>query len=361
MRIVPLRGPHVPQVAENPHEVTVTELRTHEGELPHELRTEWELLCDEDPDATVFHGPRYLETWGRVFAGGVPVRVHTVHRDGRLIGVVADANDLSGSPAGPQEIRRFQGGSEVTDYLGPVSRPEDRADVADAYVANLARDVDWDEFIAGGLAADTGWPQVFRAAAAQHGLTVVTDEVEDVCPRVDISGGYEAYLDALPGKLRQELTRKTRKLSRDAGALELVEVAPDEVPGRLDDFLDQAAESDPDKRGFFRRAKMHEWFRVLADEFAGDRVFRLHELQVGGLPAASAVSLVDRRTWGLYNTAFDPAMGSLAPGMVIVNLLIDVAATDGARTFDFLRGDEPYKYRFGASDRVLHRVTVGRR
>ena len=336
------------------------ELRTHDQIPAGGDRSTWELLLDEDPDATVFHSPRYLEVWHRVFGAATAVRVHTVHSDGRLIGVIPDANDRHGSAGGPEEIRRFQGGTEVTDYLGPVSRAEDRSDVAHAYVDNLARDVDWDEFIAGGLATDSGWPDVLRRAFAAHGLEVVDDRVEDVCPRVPLAGSHEAFLAALPGRARQELNRKTRKLARDAGELDLVRVPDAEVVGRLDAFLDQAAQSAPEKSGFFQRDEMHAFFAALAEEFVRDGVFRLHELHVGGLPAASTVSLVQHGTWGLYNSAFDPSLGSLAPGMVMTNLLIGEAAEEGLEVFDLLRGDEPYKYRFGATDRPLERLVVRR-
>ncbi|MFP4634960.1 MAG: GNAT family N-acetyltransferase [Nitriliruptoraceae bacterium] len=336
------------------------ELRTHQGPLPADLRSEWELLLDEDPHGTVFHGPRYLGAWARTLGSGTPVRVHTVRRDGRLIGVVPDANDLAGSVGGPQEIRRFQGGTEVTDYLGPVSREEDRFDVADAYVANLATDVDWDEFVAGGLAEDSGWPDAFRAAFSAHRLELIEDQIEDVCPVVQLPGSGRAYFDQLPGRTRQELTRKSRKLARDAGDIELVEVPAEEVVGRLDAFLDQAAEAMPQKAGFFRRQEIHEWFRSLAAELVEVGTFRLHELHVGGLQAASTVSLVRGGHWGLYNSAFDPTLGSLAPGMVMITLLIEQVADEGYRLFDLLRGDEAYKYRFGAEDRELRRLSVVR-
>jgi len=338
----------------------VIELRTHDQLPAGGERSAWELLLDEDPHATVFHSPRYLEVWHQVFGGATAVRVHTVHRDGRLIGVIPDANDRHGSAGGPEEIRRFQGGTEVTDYLGPVSRVEDRADVAEAYVANLANDVDWDEFVAAGLPTDSGWPDVLRRALAAHDLRIVDDGVEDVCPRVPLNGSHEAFLADLPGRLRQELNRKTRKLARDAGELELLRVPNDEVAGRLDAFLDQAAQSFPDKAGFFQREDMHTFFAALAEEFVDDGVFRLHELHVGGLPAASTVSLVQRGSWGLYNSAVDPALASLAPGMVMINLLVGEAAEEGLQVFDLLRGDEPYKYRFGATDRPLDRLVVRR-
>ncbi|MEX0869260.1 MAG: GNAT family N-acetyltransferase, partial [Nitriliruptoraceae bacterium] len=322
---------------------------------------EWELLLDEDPHATVFHGPRYLRTWYETLGQRYAIRVHTVHADGRLIGVIADENDRSGGPTGPVEHRRFLGGTEVTDYLGPVSRPEDRHDVADAYVANLAADVDWDEFIAGGLAADAGWGDALRRAVNAHGLDILHQEIEDVCPRIDLTGGHDAYLGRLPGRLRQELTRKTRKLARDAGELQLVEVDPASVVEEMDAFLDQAATSFPEKSSFFGRDDIHAWFRALGTTFAADRTVRVHRLDVGGLPAATTVSIVGRGEWGLYNSAFDTSLGSLAPGMVIIWLLIEEACREGLATFDLLRGDEPYKYRFGAVDRPLERLVIGRR
>lgn len=337
------------------------ELETHQGVPTGGLRAEWELLLDEDPGATIFQGPRFLSRWADVLGRRATARVHTVHRDGRLIGIVPESHEREGTPTGPIEVRRFLGGTEVTDYLGPVARPEDRADVADAYMRELAGDPDWDELVAGGLAADTGWAGALLRSGKDHGLIVFEHDVEDVCPRVDLSGGYEGYLSRLPGKHRHELGRKARKLARDAGELEVVRVPGDEVVDRLGDFLDMAAQTEPDKAGFFAQDDVRDWFTALAEEFVGDDVFRLHQLDVGGMPAAMTVSLVKGREWGLYNSAFDSTLRQLAPGMVLVGELIKVAAEEGCEVVDLLRGDEPYKYRFGAQDRPVERVTIVRR
>jgi CelD/BcsL family acetyltransferase involved in cellulose biosynthesis len=339
----------------------VIELRTHDGLPTGTLRSEWELLVDEDPHATLFQGPRYLSVWHDVLGQNVTARVHAVYREGRLIGVVPEAHERVGTPSGPTEVRRFLGGTEVTDYLGPISRVEDRADVANAYVAHLAVDRDWDEYVAGGVPGDSGWIEVFRRAAEANDLAIFEQDTEDVCPRVDLTGGYGGYLDRLPGKMRHELQRKTRKLARDAGELRLIEVPGAEVPDHLDAFLDLAAESEPEKAGFFGREDVRRWFEALAAEFVGDGTFRLHQLEVGGMPGASTVSLVHDGEWGLYNSAFDPALGALSPGIVLVGQLIQAAAEGGCTVFDLLRGDEAYKYRFGAVDRPVERLTIVRR
>ena len=374
MRSVAVPSAPGPHVGPRPHDGCVhpadpvpakvtplLELRTHE-ELPTgAARAEWELLLDEDPAATIFQGPRFLATWHRVLGQRTTPRVHTVHGDGgRLLGVIPEGHVREGSPTGPVEVRRFLGGTDVTDYLGPVSRPEDRADVAAAYVAHLADDRDWDDAILGGLAVDSGWGDALARAAGDHGLAVFERDTEDVCPRVDLSGGYDAYLGRLKGKLRHEMTRKARKLARDAGELEVVAIPANEVKAELEVFLDLARESEPEKAGFFTRDTLQDWFRELADEFGADGTLRLHRLQVGGMPGAMTVSLVQGGEWGVYNSAFDPALSALGPGMVLKGQLIELAAKEGCRVYDLLRGDEAYKYQFGAEDRVVERLTLVR-
>jgi CelD/BcsL family acetyltransferase involved in cellulose biosynthesis len=64
--------------------------------------------------------------------------------------------------------------------------------------------------------------------------------------------------------------------------------------------------------------------------------------------------------WGVWNSAYDHRRRELSPGMVIMSDAIRLAASEGCATFDFLRGTEPYKYRFGASDLPLVRLIVER-
>jgi len=358
---------------------------THEGVGDDGLVAAWDALADRDPDATVFQRPRWLRRWDAVLAGQRTLRTRAVHRDGELIGVLAETRELLRLPSGPGELIRLAGGDEVTDYLGPVCAPEDRAAVADAYVAALAADRAWDEVVLGGLATDTGWPELLAEAAVRHGLTVVEAGGEAVCPVADLTGGLDGYLARLPGRMRQELVRKSRKLARDAGEFTVRAYAPGDALQGIEDFLAQVRVGDADKAAFFRRPEMERWFRALAEEYGPDGTLRVHRLDIGALNAAMTVSLVDlgpdrgadvdpdadadagtdadgagRGRWGLYNSAFDASLAALAPGMVLIWELIEQAADEGCVTFDLLRGDEPYKYRFGAVDRELRTLTLVR-
>lgn len=336
------------------------EVRVHEALGGPDVRAEWESLVAEDQQASVFHTPRYLQVWIDEFAAGDP-RVRTFHRDGRLVGVVPELHHREGSATGPIELIRLLGGEDVTDYRGPVGRREDRADVMAAWVESLQADLDWDELYLAGVPADTAWLDTLESAASGAGWRPMGRETEDVCPRVDVSQGYDAYLKGLSGKERHELKRKARKLSRDIGDVRLVEIEPEHLQDGLDSFFSMARQDQGDKARFFFSEKMRSYFGALADEFGADRTLRMHALEVAGTVGAATVSFVHGREWGLYNSAFDQTLASYAPGMVLVGELIRLAADEGLATFDLLRGDEEYKYRFGAADRPIERLTVLRR
>jgi CelD/BcsL family acetyltransferase involved in cellulose biosynthesis len=343
--------------------VTPLTVETFDGTGDDAFVAQWDALVDRDPDGTLFQRARWLARWDDALAGQRRMRTRAFRRDGQLVGVLVETRELHGLASGPSELIRIAGGDEVTDYLGPVSAPEDRADVAHAYVAELASDRGWDEVVLAGLAGDSGWHELFAAAAVQLGLGVIEADVQDVCPRVDLDGGLDGYLHRLPGRLRQELVRKARKLARDAGPFEVHAYAPTDVASGVEDFLTQVQQGEDDKALFFRRPEMQTWFRTLADEYGSDGTLRVHRLDIGVLPAAMTVSLVDPSSgmWGLYNSSFDPTLTALAPGMVLIWELIVEAAGEGFTTFDLLRGDEPYKYRFGAVDREIRTLTLVRR
>jgi CelD/BcsL family acetyltransferase involved in cellulose biosynthesis len=154
----------------------------------------------------------------------------------------------------------------------------------------------------------------------------------------------------------------TRSVARPGVALRQVD--RDDLTSAVDTFVSLHRTSPGDKGEFFDRPGMKEFFHALVGEFGPEGEARIHELLIDGRPAAMTVSLVHARAdaaeWGLYNSSYDQDHAALSPGMVLVAELIRIAAEEGCDTFDLLRGAEPYKYRFGAHDRRLRRVTIGR-
>ena len=70
-------------------------------------------------------------------------------------------------------------------------------------------------------------------------------------------------------------------------------------------------------------------------------------------PVAAAFGFQDERAYYLYNSAYDPRAAAASPGAVLVDSLVQRAIAAGLERFDFLKGDEPYKFRLGGRPRPL--------
>jgi CelD/BcsL family acetyltransferase involved in cellulose biosynthesis len=67
-------------------------------------------------------------------------------------------------------------------------------------------------------------------------------------------------------------------------------------------------------------------------------------------PIAVQYGFVWQDTFYQYQGGWDAAFAKRSIGTVVVAEAIRLARKNGLRSFDFLRGDERYKYRFGATD-----------
>lgn len=315
------------------------------------LADEWRKLADADPSATVFHSPEFAETWCSEFGQGRTLRITEI-RDGRaLVGLAPLSLEEDG-------VLRFLGDLETTDYLGPISRPEDR-DAVSAEIANAIRSSrDWELCELHGLAETSGWPKKLAEAARAAGMPV-EEEVQEMCPRIALPSSFDEYLAALPGKLRHEIRRKARRLERTIGSFTIRISDRDTLERDLDTFF-ALHRSSQGPKGKFLHEGMASFFTRFAQTLMALGDMRLILLEADGRALAGAYCFIDRATWAMYNSAFDHALRELAPGMVLVGESIRLAVEAGCDTFDFLRGSEEYKYRFGAVDLPLIQLALQR-
>ena len=84
-------------------------------------------------------------------------------------------------------------------------------------------------------------------------------------------------------------------------------------------------------------------------------------LTVNGQPAAAYLNFDYHNRIMVYNSGLDPeAHGHLSPGIVLLARLIEYAIGCQREWFDFLRGDEPYKYDMGGQDTQVYRMEIRR-
>ena len=117
--------------------------------------------------------------------------------------------------------------------------------------------------------------------------------------------------------------------------------------------------STPDKNEFMTEDR-EQFFTKIAVELAREGITRLTFLEFEGQREATSLSFVCGGVRYLYNSGYNPAQYKLSVGLLNHALSIKSSIQDGSRIFDFMRGNEPYKYHLGGVDRQVFALTATR-
>jgi hypothetical protein len=180
---------------------------------------------------------------------------------------------------------------------------------------------------------------------------------EDVCPKLELPSSWEEYLLSLRKKDRHELRRKFRRLE-NVGSTEIVTLEThDDIAKNIDSFFHLMRESRADK-DIFLTPEREEFFRHMSNVLSEKHLIRLSLLYVESKISASTICFDFEDTRFLYNSGLDHEYDNLSVGLLLTASCIHDAIDRGLKNFDFLRGDEPYKYHLGGVDQEIFGVTL---
>lgn len=259
-------------------------------------------------------------------------------------GVAALARDADGT-------LRFAGG-ELTDEQDVVAPAGRERDVATAVCRWIARETPRRvrlEFVP----EDVPTLEVVAGVLGESGYRIERSRLI-TSPRLALPGDFEAYIQGLGKKERHELRRKIRRLE-NATQAGFRWASDAERGATLDRFFALHRLSRGEKADFMS-PDVERFFRDVADALAPLGRLRLGVLRAHDQDAAVLFAFAYRGTLALYNAAYDPALASLSIGIVGHAWAIREAIRERFDTYDLLRGDEPYKYDLGATDRWLGRL-----
>lgn len=312
----------------------------------------WNALHAESRLRSPFLAWTWQREWVGVFAEGRRVELRrVVDGTGRLVALL---------PLVETQADRWllAGGSDVSDYLDLIALRDREEEAWAALLGARASDRAVWELHAVPAASPT--VTALPGLAAAVGLAAET-AVEERCPILPLPDTWDALLASLSGKHRHELTRKLRRFDREVAEWRITWAdTPAAIEARLDDFLGLHRRSREGKAKFMD-ARMERFFRRVVPALAAHGGARLALLDLPEGPIASFVTLEWDGTVGLYNSGFQPERAPLSPGLVLLAHVIRDAIERGRRRFDFLRGEERYKYEFGPTPEAVHAVTVGAR
>lgn len=322
-----------------------------EGTTPGEAG--WNRLVARSATAVPFLTWQFQMAWCRTFASAASLHILGVEDSaGEWVGALP-LYETAGDE-GP--VLRLIGGVDVADYLDVIAVAGREEEVWKALLPALG-ELSWRELDLRPIPAASP-TMTLLPTLAQSAAFACRVEREERCPVIELPASWDAYLAGLSGKDRHELRRKLR---RAEGGRPRVEVArtPAAVAVLMDGFVALHRKSKVGKARFMDD-RMEAFFREVAGDLAAAGSAALWMLWLEDRPAAALFCLEYGGTVGLYNSGFDPEARALSPGVVLIARTIEDAITRGFRRYDFFRGDEPYKYGFGAIATDVMRVTLER-
>jgi CelD/BcsL family acetyltransferase involved in cellulose biosynthesis len=317
------------------------------------LRPAWMALWRRARGATPFQSPDWLIPWWRHIGEGELLTIAVFDEaEGRLVGLAP----LYLYAPGSGERAVFPLGIATTDYLDALAEPGWEAAVMSVVFGHLAKlDSRWDA---------CEWPQlrpgsVLLQGAPPPGWTDETAQGEG-CPVLPLPSTPEELRAVVPPRMLQNLRTARHRADRQG---ELRWECADERS--LEEVFEAllrlhrarwAARGEP---GVLASGAVQAAHRASLPGLLRSGVLRLHALRLDGAIIAALYALADRPGGGdrrvyYYLGGFDPDRAALSPGALILGHAIEMAVREGAVAFDFLRGQEAYKLRWGARDTPTH-------
>ncbi|UQA62960.1 GNAT family N-acetyltransferase [Polyangium aurulentum] len=309
-----------------------------------ELREAWAALWSRCPNATVFQHPDWVLPWcEHLFSG--ELFTLCLRTGGRLAGVAL----MHRWHDGAERVLSMLGAGH-SDYHDLLIEPEMAQAAKEALSAWLDAHADqWDRIEVSELRP--GCPLLDLEPAGAIALV----EEQDACPVLMLSadGGLE---EQVPPRMAGNL-RTARRRAEQMGEVSFESVRPDNLDELLDALLGLHASRWQERgdTGVLSADAVQRFHKDVARGFLGRGMLAFEVLRIDRKIVSVLYGFYDHQALRYYLGGFDPAFARASVGSLVLARAIEQALGRGVKEFDFLRGREPYKYAWGASDRPILR------
>jgi CelD/BcsL family acetyltransferase involved in cellulose biosynthesis len=321
----------------------------------------WNRLLSRSLDNHPFLTYEWLTSWWKYFGKGRELRLFTSENRGEISlvaplmyskqKVIGSAHCNVGFAASPDAdyqvflVSSFQNASMDVKQLVENIMEDSNADIVvfsdvpeDSTTARLLESVNTEKFL-------------FRYAAS------------DSCPYIPLSGSYDAYLQSLTHNMRRALKVTEKQALRDFRVDFIKYDKIGEVKDGMNIFfnLHQKREIAKGNCGLFSNELYRSFHSEIADAFAEKGWLALFFLTFNDEPVSALYAYEYNGKLYAYLSGFDPEYSNYRPGYMIIRRMIQYAAKKGLREFDFLRGAEQYKNRWGTNVRKNYEYQFARK
>jgi len=298
---------------------------------------------------TPFQSPEWLIQWIESFAPP-ELKVVEVRRAGELVGIAP----LCCFEREPRS-RLVIAGAYTSDYLDWLVDPRFSTEVVSAVVAEL------EQCEATGRLLDlTDLPsrsELLRVASSTGKCGGI--DVSSVCQIITIPENALDGGSVIPARQSRNL-RTAQNRAAELGDVVVVAASAPEFEEFIEALfrLHQMRWSRQGMAGVLASESVKHFHRRVAPALFKRKMLDLYAIRLGDSLIGVLYSLYSHGIAYAYLQGFDPAFVRISPGARLLGHFIDQSVRSGHRAIDLLRGQEPYKYRWGATDQNTYRLRM---
>jgi len=326
------------------------------------LRPAWDATYRSDPEAQLFMSWKWLAGVLESRPGEWFVLVAR-DGDGGCLGFLPLAHETVWSRSGDRlrDELEFAGRMYWADYGSVLCHPDHEETVLPGFAQHLLK-MNWERIRLKGFRSSDRRYEIFMKPFEDERLIVepltsfgnegVTDNL--ICPYIDLPGTFEAYLtETLSPNTRQKVRRFLRKVETSSDYRFTTPTAETrdrdlKVLGDLWRLMWEGVKGD-------RTDYLVEATRVIVGRGLDDGMVHMPILWYREKPVGVLASFTDWEKSRLlfFVSGRDEGFDELPVGLVLHAWNIRWSIEHGLKTYDFLRGDEPYKRSLGGTTDVL--------
>jgi len=322
------------------------------------IQKEWNDIFNKANTASPFLTWQWVSTWWEKYASEIAnSRLFTIvwKRDNAIVAILPLFGFTQRSSLFSLKTLRLAGTwTESSDYLDVIVDPGLKANINDLFDHPRLQDFfqDFDIFEFKNMQEDA-----LLASYAAGG--VFHSKITSVCPYIALPKDEESYIKSLSRNMRSGLKRTRNKITKHPELqfkiIEQVEQIPQAIKRlfelhnlRFDD-KEQETKFVYEKRGAFHEA--------IAGQFQRLDALRLFTICDNNTIVGIIYCYLVKDRLMYVQAGFDPEYNKYAIGNQLLWEAINYAIRNGCSEFDFMRGNEEYKYKWTDKKRYLVSTT----
>ena len=311
------------------------------------LHSAWHQLLHNSELNEIFLTPEYQSVWWQTLGKG---KLHVISirlESGELVGLAPLFIE--------KNIVSFIGCKDVSDYLDFIVHKE-YEDLVYQAILNELKSIKDVSFSLCSIPESS--PTLVQIPKLLKGDTKLTLTQQEVCPQIQLPNTWESYLHNLDRKQRQEIKRKWKKIETTEDVTYKCISEEHAATQAVSLFIELHQQSSETKRDFWD-PHHKAFFEQLLPVLARHSWLKLFFLSIKRHPKPIAAMLIFDYGghYDLYNSGFNPFFSSLSPGQVLTAYTIKDAIENGRTLYDFLRGNENYKFRLGGIPKPIFDIS----